>query len=283
MPPLGWSSSKHRKPCVSEYTEQRAYDEVPYESNAFRQSQPARIAAVAHLFGLSPPDVRTARVLELGCASGGNLIPLAVHSPDAQFLGLDISGIQISDGQRLAQELGLVNIELRHAGIESLTLADGKFDYIICHGVYSWVPDSVRDAILRVCDQNLADDGVAFVSYNTLPGWHFVQPMRDLMLQWTTGIAEPQEKVRVALELLDDMKDIAEPVMRGVLQEETASLKSSAISYVLHDHLEQINSPCYLKDFVAHAQSHALTYLSDIEFRVDNPLNMTPLLTGLVD
>jgi SAM-dependent methyltransferase len=263
-------------------TEEQAYDDVPYQSNAFGQSQPARLAGVARLFGLNPPAIENARVLELGCASGGNLIPLAHHFPQARFVGVDLSGRQIAEGRRLIAKLGLDNIEMRHAGIESLTPADGTFDYIICHGIYSWVPAPVRDAILRVCDENLADDGVAFVSYNALPGWHFVQPVRDMMLYWTADIADPREKVKAALALLDGMKGIAENVTSGILNRELDSLSSAEVSYILHDHLEQTNTPCYLKDFVAHAQRHGLAYLSDVAFAGGNPINITPLMTAHV-
>ncbi|MES2532034.1 MAG: class I SAM-dependent methyltransferase [Pseudomonadota bacterium] len=263
--------------------EEKAYDDAPYESNPFAHTQPARLAAVAHLFGLNPAAVGTARVLELGCASGGNLVPLAVHFPQARFVGIDISGKQIADGQALVARLGLQNIELRHLDIQALTPEDGQFDYIVCHGIYSWVPAPVRDAILRVCSENLADDGVAFVSYNTLPGWHYVQPMRDMMLYWTQDITAPQQKVTAALELLAQLKDVSEDVSGNLYRKEWDMLKDASASYILHDHLEQTNAPCYFKDFAAHAQRHGLAYLSDIAFRSHSPLNITPLMTDLAD
>ncbi len=263
--------------------EEKAYDDTPYESNAFPQSQPARLAAVAHLFGLHPAAVETARVLELGCASGGNLIPLAMHFPQAQFVGVDISGKQIADGRQLIAQLGLQNIEFRHMGIQALTPDDGRFDYIVCHGIYSWVPAPVRDAILRVCNENLTDDGVAFVSYNTLPGWHYVQPVRDLMLYWTQDIAGPQQKVNAALELLGQLKDWSEEVARNLYRREWEMLTAENTSYVLHDHMEQTNAPCYFKEFAAHAEQHGLVYLSDVTFRSANPLGFNPQMTELID
>ncbi|MCD4811464.1 hypothetical protein K8R14_02560, partial [bacterium] len=70
------------------YTEKRtSYDEVPYESQSFPQSHPDRLAMLARLFGLSPAPVTQCRVLELGCAGGGNLIPMAFHLPDSEFVG----------------------------------------------------------------------------------------------------------------------------------------------------------------------------------------------------
>jgi len=70
--------------------EHTSYDEVPYESQSFPQSHPNRLATLGRLFGLSPAPVAQCRVLELGCASGGNLIPMAYHLPESEFVGLDL-------------------------------------------------------------------------------------------------------------------------------------------------------------------------------------------------
>src|SRR5262249_49773642 len=122
-----------------------SYDEMPYMHRAFPQTHPDRLATLAKLFGLTPPDLETCRVLELGCASGDNLIPMAVTLPNAQFVGLDFSERQIDEGQGIVEALQLANIELRHADITHIDQSWGNFDYIICHGIYSWVPEAVRE------------------------------------------------------------------------------------------------------------------------------------------
>ncbi|MFN2536517.1 MAG: methyltransferase domain-containing protein, partial [Mycobacteriales bacterium] len=147
------------------------YDDVPYGVATHAATHPGRLAAIATLFGAGPPAVESARVLELGCALGGNIIPMAVAYPGSSYLGIDLSGRQIADGQRTVAQLGLTNIELRHASITDVDDSDGQFDYVICHGVYSWVPPEVQDKILDICARNLAAGGVAVVSYNTYPGW----------------------------------------------------------------------------------------------------------------
>ena len=122
-----------------------SYDETPYTDLPFAQSHPARLAVMARLFGVDAPDVGTARVLELGCAVGGNLIPMAVAMPDAHLVGIDLSGRQIADGRRVVTTLGLENIELQHADIAHVDASYGMFDYIVCHGIYSWVPAAIRE------------------------------------------------------------------------------------------------------------------------------------------
>src|SRR5262245_35353718 len=125
------------------------YDATPYTSNSFPQSAPGLLAAIACLFGLETPDLATARVLEIGCAGGGNLIPFAAAHPQARVVGIDLSQVQIDQGRIRAQALGLNNLELVAGDLATMNLeALGQFDFIIAHGVYSWVPPEVQDALL---------------------------------------------------------------------------------------------------------------------------------------
>ncbi len=143
-----------------------SYDAVPYTSWPYPQSHPDRLATMATLFGLKPQPVDHARVLELGCASGGNLIPMAVAMPESHFIGIELSARQLAEGQETVRRLGLTNIELHQKNILEVGPDLGRFHYILAHGVYSWVPEPVQDKILAVCQENLEPGGVAYVSYN---------------------------------------------------------------------------------------------------------------------
>ena len=157
-----------------------SYDEVPYHSFPFPETHPDRLAMIGRLFGLIPPDVTRCRVLELGCAGGGNIMPMAALYPNSRFVGIDLSARQVEAGTRNISQLGLSNIELRHGSITDVDDSWGQFDYILCHGVYSWVPAAVQDKILDICKWNLSPDGIAYVSYNTLPGWHMRGMIREI-------------------------------------------------------------------------------------------------------
>src|SRR5262249_16385673 len=149
----------------------RSYDALPYASEPFPSTHPALLGALARLFGIEAAPLNGARILELGCAVGGNIIPLAARHPDATLVGIDLSGARVAAAPAPLADLGLANIEVRCQGIDDLLdAADAPFDYIICHGVYSWVPAVVRESILRICRQRLSARGVAIVSYNVLPG-----------------------------------------------------------------------------------------------------------------
>ncbi len=247
-----------------------AYDEVPYDSNPFHQSHPDRLATMASLFGMQPPPVETARVLELGCAAGGNLIPHAVVFPDAQLVGVDLSKRQIDDGQSTVDALELTNIDLQQRSIADVDESLGKFDYIISHGVYSWVDNDIQAHILRVCKENLVENGVAYVSYNTYPGWHMRGMLRDMMQYHVTQFNDPSMRVKQARALhrflSENVPVERNPAYGQMLKNELELLDKQADYYLLHDHLEEVNLPVYFFEFAERAQALGLQYLAEADF-----------------
>src|SRR5262249_13120699 len=163
------------------------YDIFSYRGHAYIDSHPARLASRAAFYGMTPAPVSRCRVLELGCGVGGNLIPMSVQYPDSEFIGIDLSSRSIEVGRGAAASLALKNITLHHASIMDVTEDYGQFDYIIAHGVYSWVPADVREKILSIFHNNLAPQGVAYVSYNAHPGSHLRDLVRDMMLFHVRG------------------------------------------------------------------------------------------------
>ncbi len=198
-----------------EQTVRDSYESVPYPSGSIHSSHPDNLATRALLFGLEPPDLQHVRVLELGCADGGNLIPMASELPEGRFLGIDLSPRQIEAGRRRLESVGLTNVELRamslldagDAGDVDASL--GEFDYIIAHGVFSWVRPEVQEAILRICRQSLAPRGIAYVSYNTLPGWHQRMMVREIMTWYTRGLPDLRERATAGLGVLELLTEAA--------------------------------------------------------------------------
>lgn len=264
-----------------------SYDDLPYVSHPFAQTHPGRIAAIARIFKLAAPALTHARVLELGCAAGGNLIPLAARFPDAHFLGVDLSQRQIDDGARRIATLGLKNIELRRQSITDVGAADGSFDYVICHGVYSWVPAPVRDAILKIARENLSPDGVAFISYNVLPGWRLRQTLRDALILHVGSQGALRERVARAREMLSFLEQhTPEATTWGrIFRAEAAQLRNMDDSYIGHEFLEDCNEPCSFAEFMSDATGHSLAYLGEADLAMMLPENVNapaaPLLRAL--
>jgi len=246
-----------------------SYDEVPYESFPFADTHPDRLATLARLFGLQPPPLKNCRVLELGCAGGGNLIPMALTMPDAQFVGIDLSAVQVAQGQQVIAELGLTNIRLLAMSITDVDESLGQFDFILTHGVYSWVPDTVQDKILSICARQLSSNGIAYISYNTLPGWHMRGMVRDAMRYHATQFADPVQRVaqaRATLDFLARWVPADNNAYGMLLKSELDILRNAQDYYILHEHLEDINEPIYFHEFAARAACHGLHYLAEANF-----------------
>lgn len=251
---------------MTEITKQNSYDETPYQSYPYSQSSPEKLATLGTLFGMTPPPIETARVLELGCAEGGNIIPHAIHYPKGQYVGVDLSKVQIDAGKEHIKAMGLKNIELKHCSITDIDASFGKFDYIICHGVMSWVPEFVRDKILEIANNNLTENGIAYISYNTLPGWNMVRTIRDMMIYHSKGFEAPQEKITQSRALLAFVKESLDGVKTPyaqVLAQETELLSKQGDHYIRHDHLEEENKQFYFNEFMTLAATNNLQYLSD--------------------
>jgi tRNA G46 methylase TrmB len=139
MAPDDIDVSRSGPPVPASRATRTSYDAIPYQSAAFSQTHPDRLATLARMFGLSPPDVTACRVLELGCAGGGNLIPMAANLPDSEFVGIDLSQRQVDEAHDAVGALGLRNIRIEQASILEVDEGWGQFDYLLCHGVFSWV------------------------------------------------------------------------------------------------------------------------------------------------
>lgn len=243
------------------------YNLVPYASLPFPQSQPPRLAALAAMFGIASPDVSRCSLLELGCASGGNIIPLAMRFPGSRFRGVDLAERHVREGNARIQALGLGNIRIEQGDIAALELGDERFDYIVCHGVYSWVPSPVRDAILRISADNLTQNGVAYISYNVYPGWHMRGVIRDMMIYHAGTEGDPKMRIAKARWVVDNIaKSSRESTPYGeMLRNEAKTLAGHNDSYILGEFLAQENAPCYFRDFAASAKAHGLVYLCESE------------------
>jgi methyltransferase-like protein/SAM-dependent methyltransferase len=262
------------------------YDATPYTSNSFPQSAPGQLAALAHLFGLETPNVSTSRVLEIGCAGGGNLIPFAAAQPRARAVGIDLSEVQIEQGRERAVALGLDNLELIAGDIAQLDLSTlGEFDFVIAHGVYSWVPPEVQDALLASFRALLAPEGVAYLSYNTYPGWKSKEVVRDAMLLASGTSASADEKVREARRMADFLEEVAPA--DGVLAKALAVSREHALGYggsfLLHDELATFNAPCYFYELVGRAGEHGLAYLCEARPETMFPANFGPKVAEYLD
>lgn len=243
-----------------------SYDALPYPSYPFPITHPDRLHVIAALAGLSPAPVERARVLELGCAAGGNLLPIAVELPGTRCVGVDASRRQIDEGRAEVDALGARNCELLHGDIAALGPELGTFDYIVCHGVFSWVPRPVQDAILSLGARLLAPEGVAYVSYNTYPGWRMRSMIRDMMRYHARQFDSPGVAVAQARRLLDYLtRNVSADrgAYAALLDQELTLLRKQSDAYLYHEHLEATNEPLYFHEFVERAAAAGLSFVGE--------------------
>jgi methyltransferase-like protein/SAM-dependent methyltransferase len=268
-----------------------SYDELPYPGLCYTQTHPGRLAACARLLGLAPAPVTRCRVLELGCASGGNLLPMAYALPESTFIGIDLSARQIAEATETVRALGLGNIAFLAMDIRDISADLGEFDYIIAHGLYSWVPPEVRDSLLATCRANLAPQGVAYVSYNAYPGWHTLLGLREMMLYHTRNEHDPHQRAEQARALIAFLRDaVADERNRAygtfiegyhdLLELQLEDARPRIDAALLHDELEEHNDPVYFWQFAEHAARHGLQFLVEADFPLSMPNNLSDEVVG---
>ena len=264
--------AKDNQQIATDDMQQTIYKELGYKSYPFPFTTPAYLEAYGTLVGLKPPIAKTARVLELGATYGGNIISQAVHNPEATFVGIELSQDQVEKGNKIISDAKLDNVSLLQGDILNFDETLGTFDYIIAHGFYSWISDEMKDKLLDIISHHLADNGIAYVSYNTYPGWHTMEEVRQLMLFANRGYDELTHKEKVlrgktvgslvGAQILnyDNLKERNSKflgALRSVMQKDDY--------YVGHDHLEPHNDPCYFYQFNDHLKAHNLSYVCDAD------------------
>lgn len=244
------------------------YDETPYPSAPYPYSHCDHLAMVARLFGIDATDVRRCRVLEIGCADGANLVPMALSLGDSRFVGIDLSKRQIADGQAVIRALGLTNIELHRQDLRDFDAAGESFDYIIAHGVYSWTSPEVRTRLLTLCRTCLAANGVAFISYNVYPGWQQQKAVREWLLQTIRDAGTTADRLQKSRRLLGGLRTLLSQhgaqSQRGLV-DLVARLESWSDGYLRHDLLEGDNAPQFFADFAAQVEAHGLKFFAEAD------------------
>jgi SAM-dependent methyltransferase len=254
------------------------YDEILYPTFANAGTHPDRLATIATLAGLVPTPVSACRMLELGCGNADNLIAIAASLPDSHFVGVDLAAEPIAAGQRLGAELGLTNVTLLAQDMCDLPESLGMFDYIVAHGVYSWIPADTRDGMLRLISQRLAPNGVAFVSYNVYPGCYLRRMAWEILKFHVEGNADPRGRINEAKALAALIADPEnrEQATNSGLRHEFRELAKRPDSVLFHDDLAEINEPVYFHEFAAHALDHGLQFLGEAEFQLVSERDIAP-------
>jgi methyltransferase-like protein len=219
-------------------------------------------------------------VLELGCGEGVNTLSLAQALPGSSFVGIDAAASAVERGGELVRAAGLRNVELRCEDIESLPEELGSFDYVIAHGVYSWIPPRARGALLECCQQRLNEAGIAYVSYNAYPGSYLRDMTRDMLLYHLRDVEDPEARLAGAHELMRTIVEIETPSPYAqALREQIERMLRYSDALLFHDDLAEISTPFYFHEFVEHAERHGLRFLAEADLS-DSQMRDVPESAG---
>ena len=225
-------------------------DDVPYVRHFIADLSPTRLRLVAALNGLAPPPAVDFDYCELGCAHGDTLAALAAAHPEARFLGVDLSATHVASAKRLARDGSLENIGVLERDFSALVREDvGEFDYIVAHGVLSWVSPEKRRALLDFAKAKLKPGGLLHVSYNAMPGWASVEPLRQLLLFGGARVASGTsvERARSGLEFAQSMERAgAEYFAKNpAASEMLETMAKAGLPYIVHEYLHEHWAPMY--------------------------------------
>lgn len=244
-----------------------SYDEVPYSSFTFPQTRPDRLATLATFHGMEPAAPAKCRVLELGCGDGTNLLSFAHILPESKFVGVDLSKVHIDLANRGAGELGLKNLEFYCDDVMNFTRDRfGEFDYIIAHGLFSWVPDDVRSKILEIYGECLSPHGVGYISYNAYPGCKMREMVWEMMKFHAADIENVNEKVAGGFQFVNFLNYAAEKETpyQTVLNAELNHYAQRTVENIYHDDFSSFNRPYYFHEFVDLIKPHKLKFMSEV-------------------
>jgi len=253
--------AKHRLRPMSE--------QPTYPAMSHPSADPAVNAVAARLVGLDAADPSRARILELGCGSGHHLLPLAVRWPEAELAAIDRDECAIRLARELATEAALANVEFRVGDLEP-GAGQGSFDFIIAHGVFSWVPDTTKLALLRQISTSLGPRGVAVVSFNVAAGWRARLPL----IAKARAIQQAGDGVEV-MRALEILREICESDAERVIIDDMRAKGASVLAY---DDFAPICDAFSLTDFVELAAHHGLRWLGE-----GVPADNLPVAGAVVD
>jgi len=257
---------------------QDLYQSRAYPATSHPSTDPAVTAVAAQLAGLDICPPSGARILEIGCASGHNLLPLAARWPESRFTGIDFSRTSIDDARETARLAGLTNVDFIGTDIRTFDPGAGAaYDYIIAHGVYSWVPFDARQALLDFCGTRLAEKGLAVISYNTLPGWSLRNSVVGLTKLLSTrpvneSIGRDPERILGFLAAAAGNHTPYSRHLTGVLHD----MFGKGESVLSFDEFSPVNEPCTFLDFAGHAARSGLRYLGESELTNNFPAALAP-------
>jgi len=241
------------------------YDEIPYPSSAHVRTDPSKLAAVIKTMGYEPPPPLTAKILDLGCGDGLNALTLASIMPESFVVGVDLSSVQVAKGEALRKAAGIENARIEVGDVFTMPLDGETYDYILIHGVYSWVPQVVALQMLKLVAARLKPGGICYVSYDGHTLGPFKTALNRLLRRATDAYDDPQQKLAIARHILATISDNEAPdsMTKQFTAFEAKVYIEAADNFVIHDILAEYHRSLPALEFEAECNTAGLTMLGE--------------------
>ncbi|WP_323120283.1 class I SAM-dependent methyltransferase [Burkholderia alba] len=251
--------------------------DVTFPDRFLRELAPAWLSYVGAVGGIPPRDFdRPFTYLELGCGFARSTVVNAAAYPRAEFHACDFNPVHIEAAARHAADLGVGNVVLHEAGFETLLDKDlPSFDFIVLHGVYSWVDTDARSALRRIIARKLNDGGIVYVSYNCFPGWSAEVPLRKLWVELSQAAeGSVEQRTDTALQA---MKQLGNPSIKYFREtpaavEALATFSRHPVNYLAHEFLNGTWDVHYSVDVADEMARSGLSYVGSATLADNHPL-----------
>ncbi len=190
--------------------------DVPYVRTFTKELAPAWLDHAALVSGFTAPNRNSGFAwCDLGCGHGLTSAVLGAAHPQGEFHGIDANEVHVESANRFASDAGVRNVSFHAARFdEACDLNLPAFDYIVSHGVYSWVDEAARTAWRRFIERHLKPGGLLYLSYNAMPGRAADLPLQRLVraLGLTLG-GNSQERTMAAIRIALRMAELKAPAL----------------------------------------------------------------------
>ncbi|NJM31166.1 MAG: methyltransferase domain-containing protein [Rhizobiales bacterium] len=247
-----------------------------YTTHFYPFLSPASQNLTLLLKGVNPPDLsQNFAYCELGCGQGFSTALLAAANPKGSFVGVDFNPAHVAGANQLKAAAQIQNVAFLEKSFAELGSTDlPMFDYIALHGVWSWISRENREAIASFVYSRLKPGGIVYISYNAMPGWAPIGPLRQLFVESQRHKSEIDvSDVNEAIELAGKMRQLE----AGYFKINPAAganldhLSKLSRNYLLHEYFNGEWQPFYFSDVAADLRAAKLGYAcsSDVLEHID--------------
>lgn len=253
--------------------------DTAYTNHYFAELAPAHLDFIAISAGVVPPDRTDGRFryCELGCGNGLSTLILAAANPDAKFVGIDFMPVHVSTAREMTRHAGLKNVDFHEVSFaDALDLAFEPFDYVVLHGVYSWISPDVRAEVVAFLKRYLAPGGLVYISYNTLPGWTPVAPVQKLVTEFAATLrGSSTTRVRAGFDFVKTLLDKGAHALEGQPQAKRQIERADKLpaNYLAQEFLNEHWHPMYVTDVMRELSAAKLEYVGSAS-AVENDLRI---------